>query len=250
METMRWMLAALLATPAAALAQEPASPEPAVLGVETLPPLSLADAEVLIHRAQLLLEGYGGAGGPDDLRLARMMLQGVTDYVQLADQRRSTLTDYTFVRLGKGTITPEGQPVEFTLTPEAPVPQVQALALSCSRDPVEIQRLVIETQARGAITRESTLTLDPDMPGRSFLDLPHMVTVTRVAVTAMTRAPSRPRVTVWLGQTETPEYLRQALAHLDEARSALDQANRDRAAAEMDLARQLISQARPAEAGG
>jgi hypothetical protein len=247
MGAMRWLFALLLALPAALPAQRPSSPE--AVGVETLPPLSLGDAELLIHRAQLLLEGYGGRGGPNDLGLARTMLRAVMDFVQLADQRRSTLTDYTFVRLGKGTITPGDASMEFMLTPEEPVTNVQALALSCSRDRVDIQRVVLETPAGETTTRETTLTLNPDMPGRSFLYLPEMISVTQVTIRAFTHAATRPRVTIWLGQTETPEYLRQALAHLDEAQAALDQDNRDRATAEMDLARELISQAAHGEGG-
>ncbi|MBN1475759.1 hypothetical protein JXA47_03300, partial [Candidatus Sumerlaeota bacterium] len=79
-----------------ALAQEPSSEPPLPLGANTLPPLSLSDAAYLLDRGQRILEQPGVQDMPEELRLARLMLQCVIDYVQLTDQRRSSLTEYTF----------------------------------------------------------------------------------------------------------------------------------------------------------
>lgn len=229
-----------------ALAQEPSSEPPLPLGANTLPPLSLSDAAYLLDRGQRILEQPGVQDMPEELRLARLMLQCVIDYVQLTDQRRSSLTEYTFSWLGKETIRSTDL-ITLTFTLEEPLPNVQALALDCTRDPVMVSAVDIETASGRTITRRPSLLLDPAMPGRSFLYLPEIVQVSAVTVTVQTESEDRPRLKIWLGQAPHPEFLRQALAHLFEARGALDAPDLDLAAAEMELARRLVAQAEERE---
>jgi hypothetical protein len=236
----RTLLALALLAPSLA-AQTPATGTPA--SAEPLPPLSLSDAEWLTDRAQLILEHSGEAETPEDVRLARLMIQAVIDYVQLSDQRRSSLADYHFTYLGKTSLETPAQPVDFSFTMESPMRSVQALGLRATRVPVEIEMVALETTAGEPVTLRPALTLDPDVPGRSFLYLLEPTTVTRITVVARTDSDRRPRVLVWLGQAPRPEYLRQALNHLGEARGALEEADADRAAAELDQARRLIARA-------
>lgn len=238
---MRWFVAAFVFLSPALWGQRaasmPASGEP-------LPPLSLADAEWLTDRAQLILEHGAETSVTQDLMLARLMVQSVIDYVQLSDQRRSTLTEYEFVYLGKTTLETVGASVEFTLTREEPLPQVQAIALQATRVPVRIESMIVETRdEEDLLVLRPGLQLDPNLPGRSFLYLPEPMEVRRVTVTARTESDFRPRVKVWLGQAPRPEFLRQALYHLTQARGALEQSNAGRAAAELEQARRLIARA-------
>jgi hypothetical protein len=209
---------------------------------EPLPPLSLSDAEWMTDRAQLALERGAGTEGPGDLHLAQAMVQGVIDYVQLSSQRRASLTEYEFHWLGKSAIDSIGTPVDFQLTLEEPLPLVQALALEVTRAPVRVEEIRIEGPHDELVGNlKPGLLLDPDIPGRSFLYLPEPNTVRRVTVVVVTESDARPRVKVWLGQAPQPEYLRQALYHLSEARGALEQQNADRAVAELEQARRQIA---------
>ncbi len=241
----RPLMALALIVAWAGAAEETPPPPPAV-GVDTLPPLSLSDAESLTNRAQLLLEGYGGTGvSQDDQRLARLMVQCVIDYAQLRRQRRVPLDQLT--SLGRHVLDTPGQEIKFALEANPPVPHVQGIALECSREPVEVHSVTVETEESDPFTLRLGLTLDPTLPGRSFHDLPDLVTVRAITVRAVTQSDRRPRLSVWLVQTPRPEHLSQAITHLHAAREGLDEGDLERAKAELDLARQGLTSAREAE---
>ncbi len=231
----------------------PSSPEveiPGPVGVDILPPLSLSDAQWLINRAQLMLERHGEEDTTADLRLVRMMVLCVNDYVQLCVQRRSSLADVPPVYLGKDTLAVGGEVCEIAVTPALPVANVQAVALGCTRERVEVRTIVVETETGETITLRPSLTLDPDLPGRSVVELPRLITVAQVVVSAVAQTweEGRPRLKVWGVQLLRPEHLRDSLMHLAEARVALDEEDEDRAAAALELARRLITQAEENEA--
>lgn len=221
------------------------------LGVDLLPPLSLGDAESLLNRAQLLLEGYGTGRSSDDLRLARMMTQCVLDFVQLTGQRRRSLTDYRWTYLGRERIPTQGEDVQFNIPVlDAPVPHVQAVALNITRELIQINTIEVHNTAGPPIVLHPALVLDPEFGRRHYVYLPQGAEVTSVSVTAraLTWNDGNPRIRVWLLQSPREEYLLQALYHLENARTALNEDNNDASVAELEIARRLVTQAREAQA--
>lgn len=209
---------------------------------EPLPPLSLTDAEWMTHRIQLILERQGEGDPGEDLRLARLMLQAVIDFVELTIQRRSSLADYQFTYVGRDRIRTVGRPMDFSLDLEEPMSGVHVLGFAASRTPVTIHAIKLRTE-NGSVVLHPELVIEPDLAGRQFLYLAEPLTVTGLAVTAEIQEDRRPRLYVHLGRGPRPEYLRQAHHHLVEARGALEEDNIDAAAAEIELSRRLIAQA-------
>lgn len=187
-----------------------------------LPPLSLEDCRVALQRARQKAELSAEPStelAPDLLPLTEQVLA----YVRMLDERHSNLRRYRWQPAGTAKVATDG-PDRDDFTFSRPIKDVSALAFHSRDGDVSLEGVAVI----GVDGHRAEFGLDPPLvimsgiPRREVFHLYSRTEVRKVEVRYKALQQDRaPRVSLYLGISDHPDYLKSCIYYLERARQTL-----------------------------
>ncbi|MBN1516117.1 hypothetical protein JXA32_06075 [Candidatus Sumerlaeota bacterium] len=193
--------------------------DPRVFAYEFVPPLGVDDSIYLLRSAMLLLKPETRNYVPLDRPKIMQMLKINIDYLQLMDNRYSTLRHYTWIAIGEQGVAKGGKDRD-EFRPSTPIENVSAIAVRVEHEDVRLERLEVWDVNRNGIELPVTGRIFPHgKPARDVIFLNRQVTLERVKVTAASTDSSREaELVIEAGITSEPEHAKYAIDEINTAR--------------------------------
>lgn len=227
-----------ISTPAAEDADTSPSLELTTLSAEGLldPPLSVGDCIGVVSRLQRACPRPGETQSPRDRDIFARALRGVREYLDLRDDIHASLAHFRWTLIKTGGVAPGGTDKDTFTFEAARIPrEISALCMEAEGADILVSDLRITDDSGHASAsfpalREHPRIIRHSIPRREVFPLPQRTNIRSIAIAysqASTPAPGSPdpRVRIFAGQTDDPEYDKQAAQALETAIAALDRAN-------------------------
>lgn len=214
-----------------------ATVKPRALPMRFVPPFSLRECLKLIDRCIQHTPGEGETTPEQDAAVPvtaiDRMVVACANYLRNRDDLHSSLVDYRWIQLDEGKVqNAKGTVDKDTLDFSPPVEAISALSLAAQRGDAYIHQIRVYDE-KGNL-RDSWFDyrdrapklLRHSLPRRQVFHLWRRTTISRIEIEysrANRGEEFRPKVVVYGGITDKPEYIKTAIYYLDYARRQLEQ---------------------------